>query len=94
MRNTVGAWDRIGGEKRELKSLRMFLTNREMFNYFREAIVVHSHKLFGAIGKKLHGRGIYLYPGGGGGPPVNTSGCFQQGVRFTFCCFTYDPRRI
>ena len=35
------------GKRRELKRLGMSMTNREMCNYFRDAIVVKSHKLSG-----------------------------------------------
>ena len=49
MRNPEGVWDWLGRGRIGLKNLGRLLTNREMSNYFREAIVVKSRKLFGVV---------------------------------------------
>ena len=40
-----------GGERRELKSLWRYLTNREMPKYFKETRISKSHKLHGVVGR-------------------------------------------
>ena len=40
------------GERRELKSMGALLNNREMFNYFRDSVVVNSRKLLGVVERR------------------------------------------
>ena len=44
MRNPEGVWGWLGQERRELKIPGMFLTNREVFDYFRDADIAKTHK--------------------------------------------------
>ena len=45
MRTPDGVWDWLGGKRSELKNPGRVLTNREMFDYFREASIEKTHKL-------------------------------------------------
>ena len=45
MRNPEGVWDWPGEKRNDLEALRMHLTNRGIYNYFKERIVVKSNKL-------------------------------------------------
>ena len=45
MRTPEGVWDWIGKKRRELKSLGIYLTSREMFDYFRGANIAKTHRL-------------------------------------------------
>ena len=45
MRTPEGVWDWTGKKRGELKSSGRYLTNREMFDYFRDSNIVKTHKL-------------------------------------------------
>ena len=49
VRNPAGAWGRVGKKRRGIKALDRHLTNREVYNYFKDRTIVKSHKLSGVI---------------------------------------------
>ena len=51
-RNPEGSYDWLRKTRRDLKSLRSFVANREMYIYFKDGSIVKSHKLSGDIDRK------------------------------------------
>ena len=52
VRNPEGDWDWLGKTRRDLKSMGRFLTNREIYIYFKDCSIVKSHKLSGVIERR------------------------------------------
>ena len=51
VRNPEGVWDWLGKKRGGLKSMGRHLTNREVYSYFKECIVVKSHMIGEVVGK-------------------------------------------
>ena len=51
MRNPEGVWGWLEKKRNDLGKLGMHFDNRAIYNYFKERIVVKSHKLGGVIRK-------------------------------------------
>ena len=50
VRNPEGVWDWLGKKRSDLKVTSRNLTNREVYNYFKDYIVLKSHKLGDVVG--------------------------------------------
>ena len=44
-RNPEGVWDWLGKRRGDLKTMGRHLTNREIYNYFKDCIIVRTNKL-------------------------------------------------
>ena len=50
VRNPVDVWGWLGQKRNDLKVTGRHLTNREVYNYFKDCIVVKSHKIGEVVG--------------------------------------------